>query len=167
MTTDQNARASFQRLDQPTDPDPAFAAKLRTQFLSTSAIDETVSAVPLRPTAVRTVPMRRRTRWLDLAAAAVLLIALSGGLLTLAPIQTEQRPATIQAPMSEQPAVMLGGTAAQDNQYPGPAPVANYHLRLSLGPGKGGLSWPALAYGDTIYGYTMAPLDTFGAVSSE
>ena len=151
MTTDQNARASFQRLDQPTDPDPAFAAKLRTQFLSTSAIDETVSAVPLRPTAVRTVPMRRRTRWLDLAAAAVLLIALSGGLLTLAPIQTEQRPATIQAPMSEQPAVMLGGTAAQDNQYPGPNPESGAYEFAALEPLESGSRGPALTYGNRTY----------------
>jgi len=157
MRTDQNTRASFQRLDQPTDPEPAFAAKLRAQFLSTSATSGAPTAVPLHPMAIRTAPMRRRTRWLDLAAAAVLLLALSGGLLTLAPIQTEQRPATIQAPISEQPAVMQGGTAAQDNQYPGPNPATGkYEIASTFEPSMPSTQGPALVYGGRAYVLTMS-----------
>src|SRR5688572_29436416 len=98
MTTDRNTRASFQRLDRPVDPDPAYAANLRAQFFTTRSSDLEGTVTQFRPAASKALPCRkRRARWFDLAAAAVLLIGLSGGLLTLAPIHNDRGPATIQA----------------------------------------------------------------------
>jgi outer membrane protein assembly factor BamB len=157
MTTDQKTRASFQRLDHPVDPDPAFAADLRSRFHATAAGQGDAPVVRFRPARSGVRSTRNRTRWLDVAAAAVLLIALSGGLLTLAPRRTDQRPARIQAPMTEPPAVTLGGTAAQDNQYPGPNPAAgNYALSSHLEPSASGTHGPALTYGNRVFVLTMS-----------
>jgi outer membrane protein assembly factor BamB len=157
MRTDQKTRASFQRLDRPIDPDPAFAANLRRRFNAASAGQGEAPVIPFQPVRGKAGSVRQRTRWLDLAAVAVLLIALSGGLLTLAPRQSDRRPATIQAPMIEQPAVMLGGTAAQDNRYPGPNPASgSYAISAHLEPSASGTHGPALTYGNQVFVLTMS-----------
>jgi outer membrane protein assembly factor BamB len=158
MTTDQKTRASFQGLDRPVDPDPAFAGQLRDRFRATaSAVQGETPVIPFRPVRGRATSARPRTRWLDLAAVAVLLIALSGGLLTLAPRRTDQRPVAIQAPMTEQPAVMQGGTAAQDNQYPGPSPATGtYEFLRKIKPTASGVDGPAITYGDQVFVLTQS-----------
>jgi outer membrane protein assembly factor BamB len=153
MTTDRNTRASFQRLDRPIGPDPAYAANLRAQFLTTRSADLETSVTQFRPAAGKALSSRkRRTRWFGLAAAAVLLIGLSGGLLTLAPIHNDRGPATIQAPVTEQPAVMFGGTAAQDRQFPGPNPTTGkYELASEIDPSAIYLPGQTLTYGNRVY----------------
>src|SRR5687768_15385635 len=82
-----------------------------------------------------------------IAAAAVLLITLISGMASLAPVNRSTGPATIHAPVTDQP-LMPGGTAAQGNRYPGPAPIApEYELRQRLGTVLDSFTGQVLAYG--------------------
>lgn len=110
----------------PFQPDPAFATRLRAQLIARLA--EPVSERPPSAPVIAAVPRPprsiRRHRWLDLAAAAVLLIGIISGLASLAPGNRSPGPAAIQAPDTRGP-VMLSGSAARDGNYPGPAPASD------------------------------------------
>src|SRR5688572_8124673 len=151
MSSDRKTRASFVTLSRPEPPAPEFAARLRDRLLADAEAElRPARVVPFRQPIGRVPSARRRTRWLDIAAAAVLLIGIISGLASLAPNRASIGPATIQAPETGQP-VMSGGTAAQGNQYPGPAPVSTeYELYRELDVSDRSI-WPALVYGELVY----------------
>ena len=108
MKSDRNLRSSFKQLDAPGTPDLEYAATLRSQFVREARVDATSSIAAVASPQRKPAPLPKRRRWFDLAAAAVLLLSIIGG---IARVSTTGDPTpTIQAPLTEQPAVMGGGT---------------------------------------------------------
>jgi outer membrane protein assembly factor BamB len=145
MRREDDLTSQLPALEGPVAPDPAFAARLRDRFLAESGHrpQPQSTAVPIRTLPVATRPPRKRL--LDLAAVAVLLLSMVGG---IARVSTGGDPTpTIQAPETAQPAVMLGGTAARDNRYEGPIPKSGrYKLRLDTDPDERAFHGPGYVY---------------------
>ncbi len=101
-------------------PSASFAANLRNRLLRESAIPAARNSF-YEHEYVRFITRRRL---LDLAAVALLLLTTIAGLIRVAgPASNSATPTSIAAPTTPIDTVQQGGTAAQDNQYPGPAPT--------------------------------------------
>jgi len=115
-------------LEGPVPPDPAFAARLRRTFVAASGHQQTTRPQPLPVVAIERAPIALRPprrRWLDMAAVAVLLLSMIGGIARVTNTATTPTPA-IQAPDTEQPII----SAAQDGKITGPAPTASEYSLL-------------------------------------
>lgn len=118
MSTEKNTRASFQRLDRPIDPDPAFAANLRSRFHATAA--EHGDRPTRRP---RVLPnlCRGLSPWVQALVAACLLLSVATGLILF--IHQRSAPAVIEAPETVATALTSYGAAVRDGRWPGPGPA--------------------------------------------
>ena len=160
MKSDRNLRSSFKQLDAPGTPDLEYAATLRSQFVREARVDATSSIAAVASPQRKPAPLPKRRRWFDLAAAAVLLLSIIGG---IARVSTTGDPTpTIQAPLTEQPAVMGGGTAAQDDQYSGPEPVSGwYEADSTIRARADGYHGPAQVFGNTLFLQTSTQSEPF------
>lgn len=146
------------RFEAATDPSPVFANRLEAAFLAAAMSGETVAVVTARPAeigrpVIRMRSISNRRKLLDLEAVAALLLAMIGGLAS-----TTQRssapasPTAITAPEEDLPTVQYGGTAAQDNQFPGPAPVSGTpEMAWQLPGGAAASYYPMLMSGEYLY----------------
>ena len=119
-------------LEGPVPPDPEFAARLRRTFVAASGHQPTTRSQidPVRPVAAGPIALRPpRRRWLDLAAVAVLLLSMIGGIARVTNTATTPTPA-IPAPGAIHDGEMVGSSAAGDGQVWGPAPSAARYERL-------------------------------------
>jgi outer membrane protein assembly factor BamB len=119
-------------LEGPVPPDPEFTARLRRTFVAASGHQPTTrpESVPVRPADRAPITLRPpRRRWLDLAAVAVLLLSMIGGIARVTDTTTTPTTA-IQAPGAIHDGEMVGSSAAGDGQVWGPAPSAARYERL-------------------------------------
>jgi outer membrane protein assembly factor BamB len=155
MSTHDDLDLLLPELDGPASPDPAFAAGLRRQFVSAAGHQPTSrpAPIPLPPRSPEPIPVRpSRRRWLDLAAVAVLLLSMIGGLTRVTNTATTPTPA-IQAPDVAHDGQMVGRSAAGDGQVWGPAPNADRYEQLWTTK-RGAFQSPAagaVAYASRVY----------------
>src|SRR6476619_6625409 len=112
-------------LEGPVPPDPAFAARLRRTFVAASGHQQTTRPQPLPVVAIERAPIALRPprrRWLDLAAVAVLLLSMIGGIARIT--NTATPTPAISALGTADAGEMVGKSAAGDGQVWGPAPSA-------------------------------------------
>jgi outer membrane protein assembly factor BamB len=149
MSTHDDLDILLPELDSPASPDPEFASRLRQQFVSAAGHQPTARPRPVPvqshgPEPIRLRPPRRR--WLDLAAVAVLLLSMIGGLTRAGTLVTGGTPTpAIHVPNEEQPA-MISGSAAMDGTVRGSPPeTGEYRFLWSYRSGT------ALPFRDKIY----------------
>jgi outer membrane protein assembly factor BamB len=130
MTHDDALLRALSGLDEPIDPAPAFAERLyrlaRAEFEHRPR--PVTSSAEQRPPAPVRIGRRQDGRWMQIAAVAVLLVSMIGG---IARVSTGGDPTpTIQAPTGSQAGELIGRSAAGDGQLPGPAPDADQYKQL-------------------------------------
>jgi outer membrane protein assembly factor BamB len=155
MSTHDDLELLLPALEGPASPDLAFAARLRRQFVSAAGHQPASRPEPIPPQtrSPEPTPLRpSRRRWLDLAAVAVLLLSMIGGLARVTNTATTPTPA-IPAPDVAHDGQMVGRSAAGDGQIWGPAPNAEpYEQVWATGPrGWKSPSYGAIAYGSRLF----------------
>jgi outer membrane protein assembly factor BamB len=166
MTTPDDLNTLLPDLEGPVAPDPEFAARLRNRFVSATGYQPTRQPrlIPVQTGNASPTPIRAsRRRWLDLAAVAVLLLSMIGGIARVTNHGATPTPA-IPAPQTEQP-IMANGSAAMDGSWPGPAPASgDYRLRWR---GQAPAAAYTAPFRDKIYQYIarLDPTNTGGVVA--
>jgi outer membrane protein assembly factor BamB len=146
MSTPDDLNTLLPDLEGPVAPNPEFAARLRNRFVSASGYQPTRQPrlVPAQTGNASPTPIRAsRRRWLDMAAVAVLLLSMIGGIARVTTTSDTPTPA-IQAPKTEQP-VMIGPRGFASQAIPGPAPFASEYTLL----------WTASDAPETIPGFEV------------
>ena len=120
MTTPDDFRSILSGLDTPVVPDPLFARRLRGRFLAeaqASGSGQVGSSLMPEPRPIR------RNRLFDLAAVAMLVLSMIGGMVGLNHGTIGSPTPTVEAAVATpEPPTTSRGSAAQDYQYSGSLP---------------------------------------------
>lgn len=152
MDHDCKPEPIWQRLDQPMPMSPSQQQGIRSRVLASISVPDAFGPEPLRaldePTSIRW-----RSRLLDLAAVAVILLGMIGVLSRSSQPANPVAVQTVQAPVTANPeVVMLGGSPAQDYQYPGSIPGnLPYEIAAEIAPGMYQSLDQTLIYESTLF----------------
>ncbi len=120
MTTPDDFRSILSGLDTPVAPDPLFARRLRGRFMAeaqASGSGQVGSSLMPEPKPIR------RNRLFDLAAVAILVLSMIGGMVGLNPGTIGSPTPTVEAAIATpEPPINSGVSATRDGRYPGSGP---------------------------------------------